>query len=394
MFAYYIDHFSPFIIEFGHGIGIRWYGMAYVLGFFLGYQMLRWFSRHGYSEMPEEKVADFVAATALWGVLLGGRLGYALFYDLDGMLHEPLRFFRVWEGGMASHGGILGIVLFTLWYARRHKISWMGIGDNLVVAAPLGIFFGRCANFINGELYGRIAHVPWAMQFPSELLQDPKLAGQAVDACATIDPALTSPEAIVAAAQTSGAVRAALAGILNPRYPSQLIEAGLEAASFCAALAHSHADARGGRGHDRGVLCALRALSHLWRTVPRAGRGHPLYAGAYARPVPFAFYAPVRCVVDLDRYVAQPPRAASLLTRLPVIDCKPGLLHGLDDFSGGDPVGIVDDVDAALGDAGGVDSVHFLKNRLQMFFGDLIAEIVDFQLQFFEIRHQRRFRLA
>ena len=264
MFAYYIDHFSPFLIEFGHGIGIRWYGTAYVLGFFLGYQMLRWFSRHGYSEMPEDAVADFVAATALFGVLLGGRLGYALFYDLDGMLHDPLRFFRVWEGGMASHGGILGIVIFTFWYARQHKISWMGIGDNLVVAAPLGIFFGRCANFINGELFGRIAHVSWAMQFPSELLQDPKLAGRAVDACATIDPDLISPDAIVAAAQTSGAVRVALADILNPRYPSQLIEAGLEGLLLFVLLWLLRTRTRVAEGVTTGAFFLLYALFRIF----------------------------------------------------------------------------------------------------------------------------------
>jgi len=267
MFAYYIDHFSPFIIEFGHGIGIRWYGTAYVLAFFLGYQMLRWFSRHGYSEMPEETVGDFVAATALWGVLLGGRLGYALFYDLDGMLHDPLRFFRVWEGGMASHGGILGIVIFTLWYARRHKISWMGIGDNLVVAAPLGIFFGRCANFINGELYGRIAHVSWAMQFPMEILEDSDqgrlLAIRAVDACATIDPSLTSPDAIVTAAQTSGAVRAALADILNPRYPSQLIEAGLEGLLLFVLLWLLRTRTRVAEGVTTGAFFVLYALFRI-----------------------------------------------------------------------------------------------------------------------------------
>jgi len=228
MLAYYIDHFSPFIVEFHNGIGLRWYGMAYVVAFLLGYQILRWFSRNGYSELAEEKVGDFVAATAIWGVLLGGRLGYSLFYDLEGMLHEPLRFFRVWEGGMASHGGILGIVIFTFWYARRHKLSWMGLGDNLVVAAPLGIFFGRCANFVNGELFGRIAHVPWAVQFPKEIFDSQELAERAVEACEKINPALTSPEAIVQAAQSSAPVRAALAEILNPRYPSQLIEAGLE----------------------------------------------------------------------------------------------------------------------------------------------------------------------
>ena len=265
MLAYYIDHFSPFLIEFGHGIGIRWYGTAYVAAFFLGYQMLRWFSRHGYSELPEEKVGDFIAATALWGVLLGGRLGYALFYDWEGMLHDPLRFFRVWEGGMASHGGILGIVIFTFWYARRHKISWMGLGDNLVVAAPLGIFFGRCANFINGELFGRIAPVSWAVQFPSELFQDPALAERAVTAvCEKVDPALNSVEAIVAASQTSAPVRAALAGILNPRYPSQLIEAGLEGLLLFVLLWLLRTRTRVAEGVTTGAFFLLYALLRIF----------------------------------------------------------------------------------------------------------------------------------
>ena len=228
MLAYYIDHFSPFILELRPGFGLRWYGTAYVLAFLLGYQMLRWFSRRGYAELPEEKVGDFIAATAFFGVLLGGRLGYALFYDFEMMLQEPLRFFRVWEGGMASHGGIVGVALFTFWYARRHKISWMGLGDNLVVAAPLGIFFGRCANFINGELFGRATAVSWAVQFPDELLGDPALAERAVAACTKIDPALDSAEIIAAAAQTSEPVRTALAEILTPRHPSQLYEACLE----------------------------------------------------------------------------------------------------------------------------------------------------------------------
>ena len=263
MFAYYIDHFSPFIVEFHNGIGLRWYGTAYVLAFLLGYQMLRWFSRHGYAELPEEKVGDFIAATALWGVLLGGRLGYALFYDLDGMLQEPVRFFRVWEGGMASHGGILGIIFFTLWYARRHKLRWLGLGDNLAVAAPLGIFFGRCANFINGELYGRIAQVSWAMQFPKEIQADPALAGRALSACAQIDPALNSPEGIVDAAQTSEPVRAALAGILNPRYPSQLIEAGLEGLLLFALLWFIRTRTRVAEGVTTGAFFVLYALVRI-----------------------------------------------------------------------------------------------------------------------------------
>jgi phosphatidylglycerol:prolipoprotein diacylglycerol transferase len=82
------------------------------------------------------------------------------------MLSEPLSILRVWEGGMSSHGGILGVVLFSLYYARRHKLTWTNLGDNLVVAVPIGLFLGRCANFINGELYGRPTNVAWAMVFP------------------------------------------------------------------------------------------------------------------------------------------------------------------------------------------------------------------------------------
>src|SRR5260370_27109939 len=117
------------------------------------------------------------------------------------MLREPLSIFRVWEGGMSSHGGMLGLLLFTLYYAHRQKLSWTNLADNLGVTAPLGLFFGRCANFINGELYGRAANVSWAMQFPKELLDhpDPAEADRAIAACAQIDPSLTTPEAIVGA---------------------------------------------------------------------------------------------------------------------------------------------------------------------------------------------------
>ena len=237
MLAYYIPHFSPFIVEFGHGIGLRWYGTAYVLGFILGYQLFAWLARRGYSEMPASQAADFITGVCFWGVLVGGRVGYALFYDLHNVLHDPLRLVRVWEGGMASHGGVLAILLYTAWYARRHKLTLSGIGDNVSVVATIGIFFGRCANFINGELFGRIAQVPWAMQFPHELYQSPTLADQAVMECmAKIDPRLNAPEAIVAAAQTSEPVREVLSHILNPRHPSQLYEAGLEGLALFTAL--------------------------------------------------------------------------------------------------------------------------------------------------------------
>ena len=146
-----------------------------------------WLSKRGYADLPPQRVGDFITGCALFGVIVGGRLGY-VFFDKPEMLREPLSILRVWEGGMSSHGGMLGLLLFTFYYAWRHKISWLNLGDNLVVTAPIGLFFGRCANFINGELYGRIANVPWAMQFPKELFDHPQEAERAVEACARIDP--------------------------------------------------------------------------------------------------------------------------------------------------------------------------------------------------------------
>jgi phosphatidylglycerol:prolipoprotein diacylglycerol transferase len=135
---------------------------------------------------------------------------------------------------------MVGLLLFTLYYARRHKISWLNLGDNLVVTAPLGLFFGRCANFINGELYGRIANVPWAMQFPKALLEvtqdHPNEADRAVAACARIDPALTTPDAVIGAVRSNPQVAAALRSILSPRHPSQLYEAFFEGIMLFAVL--------------------------------------------------------------------------------------------------------------------------------------------------------------
>jgi len=100
------------------------------------------------------------------------------------MLRDPVSILRVWEGGMSSHGGIIGVVVFTLIYSRRHKLPWTNPGDNLCVVAPIGLFLGRCANFINGELYGRVTTVRWRLQFPKELL-DPANSQQAGNALAT-----------------------------------------------------------------------------------------------------------------------------------------------------------------------------------------------------------------
>jgi phosphatidylglycerol:prolipoprotein diacylglycerol transferase len=232
--GYYVHHFDPFIFHVTKTIGPRWYGMAYVLGFVCGYFLLRYLARRGYFDLPLSRVADFITGCALFGVVLGGRLGYVFFYKPE-MLREPLSIFRVWEGGMSSHGGILGLILFTLYYAHRHKVSWLNLADNLGVVAPIGLFFGRCANFINGELYGRVTDVTWAMQFPKELLDHSPETDRAVADLHSIDLSLTSPEAIIDAAGRPE-VKHVLQTILTPRHPSQLYEAFLEGIALFAIL--------------------------------------------------------------------------------------------------------------------------------------------------------------
>jgi phosphatidylglycerol---prolipoprotein diacylglyceryl transferase len=229
MLAYYLHNLDPFIFRIWDNVGPRWYGMAYVLAFICGFALLSRFSKRGYLDLKQSAVGDFITWTALFGVMVGGRLGYVIFYRPE-MFREPLSILRVWEGGMSSHGGILGVVLFTLYYARRHKISWTNLGDNLVVAVPIGLFLGRCANFINGELYGRAATLSWAMQFPKELLEPANTveANRALAACQQIDPSLGSAEAIVEAVRTNPQIATVLRDILTPRHPSQLYEAFLE----------------------------------------------------------------------------------------------------------------------------------------------------------------------
>jgi phosphatidylglycerol:prolipoprotein diacylglycerol transferase len=227
MFAYYVVDFNPFIFRLWDNIGPRWYGLAYVLAFGAAYWIYRQLAQRGYADLPLHKVGDFVVGAALFGVLLGGRLGYVFFYKPH-MLREPLSILRVWEGGMASHGGMIGILLFTFYYAYRHKLSWTNLGDNLVVGAPIGLLFGRCANFINGELYGRATNVAWAMQFPKELFENNDQADRAIAACSRIDPSLTTPEAVVDAVHRQPQIKEILRAILTPRHPSQLYEAFFE----------------------------------------------------------------------------------------------------------------------------------------------------------------------
>ena len=237
MLSYYLHNLDPFIFRIYGNVGPRWYGMAYVLAFVFAYLLLRVLSRRGYLDLPLSALGDFVTWVAFFGVMIGGRLGYVLFYRPE-MLRDPLSILRVWEGGMSSHGGIIGVVVFTLIYSRRHKLPWTNPGDNLCVVAPIGLFLGRCANFINGELYGRAANVSWAMQFPKELLDvgNAAEADRALAASQQIDPSIRSVDSIIESVRTNPRIADVLRGILTPRHPSQLYEAALEGVVLFAIL--------------------------------------------------------------------------------------------------------------------------------------------------------------
>lgn len=173
---------DPVLIEIGP-FAIRWYALAYIFGLVLGWRYLRRVvQRPGWQLTPIE-IDDLLLYVTL-GVVLGGRLGYVLFYRADFYLANPLEALKVWEGGMSFHGGLLGVVAALALFARLRRRPLLELGDAIACAAPIGLFLGRLANFINGELWGRVSDVPWAMVFPH-----------------------AGPE---------------------PRHPSQLYEAGLE----------------------------------------------------------------------------------------------------------------------------------------------------------------------
>ena len=266
MLAYYVHNLTPKIFEVW-GYGPRWYGFAYLLGFAFAYFLVIRLARQGLLKVPIEKVPDMVILLCICGVLIGGRLGYVFFYDLPIALQHhatPLLWdfsdslpywgvLRVNQGGMSAHGGVVGVVLAICYYARRNKYSAINIGDAACMVVPIGLFFGRVANFINGELYGHITNVAWAVQFPTELRVGPPTpteptvtsaqVQQLVDTVQQQFPAIHqealryAPEeqtgvvidAIIRAVQHGNQKMAdLLRPILPPRHPSQLYEALLE----------------------------------------------------------------------------------------------------------------------------------------------------------------------
>ncbi len=267
----FVHNLDPFALQFTDTFGIRWYGLAYLAGFVAGYYAILRMTRAGSTLLKEAQIADFITYVAI-GVLAGGRIGYCLFYSpelitsFDG--HFPFwGVLKVNEGGMASHGGILGVMLVCWFYARSKKISFLHCLDLTVFGGSLGFMFGRLANFINGELYGRAASesLPWAVKFPQEIYlwlsrEFTRLysLGPAVDALgsintnagetATVNASVwkawlesysrdstartmvqdTVEQLVLSVQRGNEAVRDALAAVLTARHPSQLYQMFLE----------------------------------------------------------------------------------------------------------------------------------------------------------------------
>ena len=230
MYAIAFPAIDPVAVEIGP-LAIRWYALAYVMGILVGWRYMVVLARRSPAGLAARDIDDFVLWATL-GIVLGGRLGYVLFYRPGDYLHDPLSAFALWQGGMSFHGGLCGVVLAAILFAWRRKIPWIALGDLIGAAAPIGLFFGRLANFVNGELWGRPTEAPWGMVFPG-----------------------AGPE---------------------PRHPSQLYEAALEGVALFAVCAALVFFARGleRRGLVGGVFLAGYAVARIAAELFRQPDAH------------------------------------------------------------------------------------------------------------------------
>ena len=255
----YLHDLDPFALKLWGDFGIRWYGLSYLMGFFLGYLFIIWLARKGRTPVLPQHVGDFVFAVAL-GCIIGGRLGYCIFYN-PSLLYSFDGAFPFWgvlqinKGGMASHGGMIGMVVSCWLFGRKHDLPITHLFDLTIFGSTLGIFFGRLANFVNGELLGRPSppDFPFSVKFPQEIYDWPYYAPEKLSLLDKIVPAVgISPEQfggwvrqsgipqarqsientlqliVQAVQQDNSRVIEALEPLLVARYPSQLIAACLE----------------------------------------------------------------------------------------------------------------------------------------------------------------------
>jgi len=164
--THWVHDLSPFLVQFNESVGIRYYGLSYLLGIGLAGMILYRAAQRQRLRLPPAAVADLMTALIV-GVILGGRLGYFVFYEPAVFLQNPLQLLQVWDGGMSSHGGFIGVGFAMAWFMRPQNAPFLHLSDAVVAVAPLGVGLGRVANFINGELWGKITTWKWAVIFPA-----------------------------------------------------------------------------------------------------------------------------------------------------------------------------------------------------------------------------------
>ncbi len=237
---------NPVVVELWGPAAIRWYGLAYLAGFAAAFWLLLRWSKQGWLRVAADDIQSLIVYCVV-GVMVGGRLGFLLFYDFASWRADPFLVVRIWQGGMASHGGMIGLAVAMFLFARSRQIPLLHVSDAICAASPLGIFFGRLANFVNGELYGRSSEVPWAIYFPTER------------------PEFFPGGAWAAHRYDVEVIHEFIAqGLIVPRHPSQLYAAFVEGLLLFAILAWLR---RAGAWKVPGLLSAAFLFFYAWGRI-------------------------------------------------------------------------------------------------------------------------------
>jgi phosphatidylglycerol:prolipoprotein diacylglycerol transferase len=162
---YWVNTLDPIAIKISEKIAIRYYGLSYLMAFFIGMWLLKIYYIKKKSPLDPEQQID-ASIALITGTIIGGRIGNSILYDWSNFISDPISIFRIWEGGMASHGGMIGVIIACWWISYNFKISFLKLGDIFCTITPPGLILVRIANFINGELWGKVSLVPWAVIFP------------------------------------------------------------------------------------------------------------------------------------------------------------------------------------------------------------------------------------
>lgn len=265
LFAIPFPAINPIAVSLGP-FAVRWYALAYIVGLIIGWRYCLMLADRPPRLIARKEIDDFLVWATL-GVVLGGRIGFILFYNLPFYVDHPLQMFELWHGGMSFHGGALGVTLAILVFCRQRGLSIFALSDIVVEAIPIGLFFGRVANFINGELWGRMSDVAWAIIYPNGAVSPDQVPPHLLGLCQSVTFADGSP------------------GFNCPRHPSELYEAFCEGILlFLLLLYFEHRGVRRQPGVETGIFligyAVARMSGELFRQ-PDVQLGFLFYIGGF-----------------------------------------------------------------------------------------------------------------